>query len=340
MSFHARLPVLGLIASTLMLAACDRGTPPEPLAPPDNPEPVSAPAGTAAATNPAAGGDAAAATPATAGSDVAAPADPLAAALAGAHRSAENRARDEWRHPRETLTFFGVTPTQTIIEVTPGGGWYTEVLAPMVRGQGKLVAAIIDPASVANEGGRGYYERSNGAFEDKLKTTPDVYGEVEVRRFDITAPSFGPAGSADTVVTFRNVHNWLGSGSAEGMFKGFFDVLKPGGVLGVVEHRARPDSTGAKNPESGYMTEDAVIALATAAGFELAERSEINANPKDTADHPNGVWTLPPSLNVPDGEDAQKYRAIGESDRMTLKFVKPRGDEIQRQGMDTPAGNG
>lgn len=323
MPFHLRLPALGLIASTLLLAACDRSTPPEPIAPPDNPEPVSAPTGgTATASDAVAAADAARAS------------DPLAAALEGPHRSAENRARDAWRHPRETLAFFGVEPTHTVVEITPGGGWYTEVLAPYMRGQGKLVAAVVDPASASNDQSRAYYERSNGAFDEKLQGASDVYGEVEVRPFTLAEPSFGPAGSADVVLTFRNVHNWLGSGAAPAMFKGFFEVLRPGGTLGVVEHRAQPGSAAASDGKSGYMTEDAVIALATEAGFELAERSEINANPNDTADHPNGVWTLPPSLRVPDGEDAEKYRAIGESDRMTLKFVKPRGDAIVRQGMD------
>lgn len=262
------------------------------------------------------------------------PADPLDAALAGAHRSDQNKARDLWRHPRETLAFFGFDPAATTIEITPGGGWYTEVLAPAVKGRGKLVAAIVDATTVNTDGLKSYLERSNNAFAEKMKTSPELYGEVEVRMFPSTAPAFGPDGSADLVLTFRNVHNWVGWGTAPAMFEGFFKVLKPGGVLGIVEHRAQPDSAAAKNKDSGYMTEEAVIALVTAAGFELAGKSEINANAKDTGDHPNGVWTLPPSLDVPEGEDPEKYKAIGESDRMTLKFVKPQGDEIKRTGMD------
>jgi predicted methyltransferase len=265
---------------------------------------------------------------------VAAPAaDPIAAALAGEHRSEANRARDAWRHPAETLAFFGFAPDATVIEITPGGGWYTEVLAPAMKGQGTLVAAIIDPASASSERATEYYTRGNQSFRDKL-AGHELYSDVRVHEFSASAPSFGEPESADLVLTFRNVHNWVGSGAAPAMFKGFFDVLKPGATLGVVEHRAPAGSAAAGNPDSGYMTEDAVIALATAAGFELAERSEINANPADTHDHPNGVWTLPPSSRVPEGEDGAKYAAIGESDRMTLKFSKPRGDAIKATGMD------
>lgn len=310
-----RIPTpLFAIALAAALAGCERQQPAEPPAPPAEPDPVSS-----ASAEPAP-------TPAAA--------DPLSAALSGDHRSAENRARDAWRHPQETLAFFGVKPDSTVIEITPGGGWYTEILAPALKDGGTLVAAIIDPASASNERAQAYYTRSNTEFRGKLDAAPDTYGNVEIREFSLSEPRFGEDGSADLVLTFRNVHNWAGSGSAAGMFQGFFDVLKPGGTLGVVEHRAKPDSAAAKDEGSGYMTEDAVIALATAAGFELAEKSEINANPADTGDHPNGVWTLPPSLRVPEGDDPEPYKAIGESDRMTLKFVKPREDSIMRQGMD------
>lgn len=301
-------PVLTL-AIVAALAGCNRSETPAPAAPAADPAPVVAEAPAPAA-------------------------DPLAAALAGDHRSEENRARDDWRHPQETLAFFGLQPTMTVVEITPGGGWYTEVLAPVLRDGGRLVAAVIDPESASNERARDYYARGNDAFRGKLDGTPAVYDQVTVHAFSASEPAFGEAGSADMVVTFRNVHNWSGSGAAPAMFKGFFDVLRPGGVLGVVEHRADAGSKAAEDSGSGYMTEDAVIALATAAGFELAEKSEVNANPADTRDHPNGVWTLLPSLRVPDGEDAEKYKAIGESDRMTLKFVKPQGDQIKRTGMD------
>ena len=312
-------PFFALVVA-VALAGCE--VPVEPPAPPAEPEPVSE-AIAQAASGPEA-------------------ADPLATALAGEHRSQDNRARDMWRHPQDTLTFFGFNPSATVVEITPGGGgWYTEILAPALKGEGTLIATIIDPASVSNERARDYTSHSNDEFRAKLQAAPEIYGNVAVREFSLAEPSFGPDGSADLVLTFRNVHNWIGSGSAPAMFEGFFKVLKPGGTLGVVEHRAKPDSAAATKGNSGYMTEDAVIALATAAGFELAERSEINANPNDTADHPNGVWTLPPVLRVPEGEDAKRYKAIGESDRMTLKFVKPRGDQINRQGMDeVPENNG
>jgi predicted methyltransferase len=303
---------LALIAA---LAGCSRDD-----APATPPAPASAPAPAPVAAEPP--------PPAT---PVAA--DPIAAALAGDHRSAENRARDAWRHPAETLAFFGFAPDATVIEITPGGGWYTEVLAPAMKGRGTLVAAVIDPASASNERAQEYYTRGNQAFRDKLAGNA-LYGDVRVHEFSASQPSFGEAGSADLVLTFRNVHNWVGSGAAAAMFQGFYEVLKPGATLGVVEHRAPADSAAAGNPDSGYMTEDAVIALATAAGFELAGRSEINANPADTRDHPNGVWTLPPSSRVPEGEDGAKYLAIGESDRMTLKFTKPIGDAIKSTGMD------
>jgi predicted methyltransferase len=260
----------------------------------------------------------------------AAPADPMAAfaarmdtVLAGAQRSDANKARDAYRHPKETLQFFGLKPGMTVVEITPGGGWYTEILGPLMKGDGKAVAAIIDPNSAASDRAKDYYTKANGDFRAKLAADAASFGEVEVREFSLSAPVLGEPGSADMVLTFRNVHNWTGSGAAPGMFKAFFDVLKPGGVLGVVEHRASAGTPSAEDPRSGYMLEDDVIKLATDAGFVLAAKSEINANPKDTKDHPNGVWNLPPNLNVKEGDDKAKYEAIGESDRMTLRFIKP-----------------
>ncbi len=260
-----------------------------------------------------------------------APADDFAAklesTLAGAHRSEANRARDAFRHPKETLTFFGLAPGMTVVEITPGGGWYTEVLAPLLKGQGNYVAAIIDPTTVASEGARNYYTKSNTSFREKIAADAALYDGAQVVEFNPAAPVLGPEGSADLVVTFRNVHNWVGSDSVQPMFDGFFKVLKPGGVLGVVEHRAKADDTRAikELADTGYFPEALVIEHATKAGFQLVEKSEINANPLDTKDHPNGVWSLPPSSqmdNTPEADHA-KYKAIGESDRMTLKFVKP-----------------
>lgn len=245
--------------------------------------------------------------------------DPLLdQALAGAWRSPENMARDPYRHPRETLAFFGIETGQTVVEITPGGGWYAEILAPWLRTG--YVAAVVDPQARPEGRARDYAARSKDGLEALFAAKPAQFSDARVVLYDPKAPAFGPAGSADAVLTFRNVHNWRGDGVAGAMFKGFFEVLKPGGVLGVVEHRAAGDV--ADDDRSGYVGQDQVIALATAAGFRLDQASEINANPRDTRNHPNGVWTLPP-VNNHDAEDRQMYQAIGESDRMTLRFIKP-----------------
>ncbi len=260
------------------------------------------------------------ATPAKASPSLpAADAAALDAVLKGDWRNAENTARDVYRHPKETLAFFGVKPTQTVVEITPGGGWYAEVLGPYLKKSGHYVAAVVDPAS-ASEKSRGYYQRSMDGLQKKFTDGPAQFDKAKMVKYDPAKPVFGAADSADVVLTFRNVHNWRSANQAEGMFKGFFAVLKPGGVLGVVEHRANQDV--AADDKTGYVGEAQVIAMAEAAGFRLDGKSEINANPKDTKDHPNGVWTLPPSNNHPEADRA-KYQAIGESDRMTLRFVKP-----------------
>ncbi|WAC62407.1 methyltransferase [Pseudoxanthomonas sp. SL93] len=244
----------------------------------------------------------------------------LDAVLKGAWRDPKNAARDRYRHPKETLTFFGVTPDKTVIEITPGGGWYSEVLAPYLRERGEYIAAVVDPMSRPEGGSRDYYQRGVDGLSKKFAGAAAQYDKATVVKYDPTAPVFGAANSADVVLTFRNVHNWRKDKQAAGMFKGFFNVLKPGGVLGVVEHRAATDVP--EDDGSGYVGEAQVIAMAEAAGFRLAGKSEVNANPKDTKDHPNGVWTLPP-VGRHDAAEAAKYQAIGESDRMTLRFVKP-----------------
>lgn len=242
----------------------------------------------------------------------------LDAALAGTHRSDANRARDVYRHPKDTLLFFGLKPDMTVIELWPGGGWYTEVLAPVLRGTGHLVAAAYPADSDS-----AYFQRVLGNYQAKLAAAPAVYDQVAVIGFNPPAQaSLGPANSADMVLTFRNLHNWKASGNLKAVFDAAFAVLKPGGVFGVVEHRAPAGSTVEEVFETGYMPQDYVIELAKQAGFELAATSEINANPKDTKDHPKGVWTLPPTFRLGE-QDKAKYLAIGESDRMTLKFVKP-----------------
>lgn len=246
----------------------------------------------------------------------------LDAALNNPSRSVEDRARDQWRHPLETLQFFGVDPSMTVVEIWPGGGWYTRILAPFLKsGGGLYYAAQVDPA--ASERAAAAVDRYRSEFANA-----EVYGEIKIT--SLGAGEIAPENSADVVLTFRNVHNWTASGSAEDNFKAFYRALKPGGVLGVVEHRADEDADE-KDSSSGYVKESTVKALAEAAGFELAGASEINANPNDTKDHPFGVWTLPPvrrSSASPGQEDPNfdraKYDAIGESDRMTLKFVKPR----------------
>jgi predicted methyltransferase len=241
----------------------------------------------------------------------------FAAALAGEHRSEENRARDDWRHPAETLAFFGLEPGMTVVELSPGGGWYTEVLAPLLRDEGKLYAAHFDV------NGGAYARRSLGGFLRKLGADNDVYGGVVVSTLAPPATiDIAPAGSADLILAFRNVHSWLRGDTLEPVFAAVYEALKPGGVFGVVQHRAPEGRSIEAMKNTGYVTEAYVIAAAEAAGFELADSAEINANAKDTADHPEGVWTLPPTLALGD-KDRERYLAIGESDRMTLKFVKP-----------------
>jgi predicted methyltransferase len=244
----------------------------------------------------------------------------LDAAIAGSWRNPNNVARDKYRHPKETLTFFGVRPDQSIVEITPGTGWYTEILAPLLHDHGHYFGDIEDPASV-KPAARAETDDQNNQYEAKLALRPDLYVMTQVRSFDPAAPVLGPANSADVVLTFRNVHNWVMDGRQAAMFKAIFTVLKPGGVLGVTDHRANPGP--ATDGTHGYLTEQQVIDYATAAGLVLDGKSEINANPKDTKDYPKGVWTLPPTLTL--GEtDRSKYLAIGESDRMTLRFVKPK----------------
>jgi len=272
------------------------------------------------------------ATPALAGKPMAAPAKgasadahraALDAAIAGDWRDAKNVARDGFRHPADTLHFFGLAPSQQVVEITPGGGgWYSEILAPYLRGTGSYTAAMVDPAALPEGRGRDFQQQALDALKTRLAAHPAQFDKVAFALFDPKAPAFGAPGSVDTVLTFRNVHNWVAAGNADAYFAAFFAALKPGGTLGVVDHRAKPGTGLETMKKSGYLTEQLVIDYATKAGFVLVARSEINANPKDDTDHPNGVWTLPPT-NRHDAEDDAMYRAIGESDRMTLRFRKP-----------------
>lgn len=249
-----------------------------------------------------------------------APAVTVASMLDNPARSAANKTRDGYRHPAETLEFFGVQPNMTVVEIWPGGGWYSEILAPYLKDNGTFYAAHF-PTSETRQG----YINSRQRFADRI-ASDDAFSKVQLTEFaPLEQSAIAPAGSADVVLTFRNVHNWYMGGSEEalaGAFATFYTALKPGGVLGVVDHRLPEDRPDEDMATSGYVKESLVIRYAEAAGFVLADDSDINANPNDTADHPRGVWTLPPSLRLGD-EEREKYLAIGESDRFTLKFVKP-----------------
>lgn len=238
----------------------------------------------------------------------------------GSHvRSISNVMRDAARNPEQTLAFFAVEPQHTVVEIWPGGGWYTEILAPLLREDGKYIAAHFDPDSSVD-----YFRKSLDAYKEKLEKSPDVYDRVEltVLNFDPQTP-IAPPESADRVLTFRNVHNWLSQGRDEAavVFAKMHAALKPGGMLGLVEHRARIGTDLETMVRTGYVTEELIVELAEEAGFELLSRSPVNQNPRDTTNHPEGVWTLPPTLRLGDENRAQ-YLAIGESDRMTLLFVK------------------
>ena len=250
----------------------------------------------------------------------------LDAAIAGAHRSAANKARDRYRHPKETLEFFGLRRDMTVVEIWPGGGWYTDILAPVLKGAGKLYAAQYG-ANAAFP----YQREEMDALRAKLERAPEVYGEVTLTALGFPDElQIAPRESADLVVTFRNVHNWFdpnyGRDANRLAFVAMFDALKPGGTLGIVDHRWPDPATEDPQAANGYMSEERTIEYAEAAGFEFVGRSDVNRNPRDTHDHPNGVWTLPPDLAVRDPGDRQKYLDIGESDRFTLKFVKPAAD--------------
>ena len=237
--------------------------------------------------------------------------------LAGSQRSPQNRARDQYRHPKETLLFFGLRPEMRVLEVWPEPGWYTEVLAPLLREHGKYDAAVIEPDPQSK-----YITQRLSGFQQKLAERPDVYDRVSVVTFPSDGADVVPPGSLDMVVTFRNIHNWMARGTAAQAFATMYKALKPGGVLGVAEHRGNPSVPQDPQAKSGYVNEDYAIRLIEGQGFKLVGESQINANPKDTKDYEQGVWTLPPTYRLGDA-DRQKYTDIGESDRFTLKFVKP-----------------
>lgn len=252
---------------------------------------------------------------------VAATAAALDQILAADHRSAEHKARDAYRHPKETLLFFGVRPDMHVVEIWPGAnGWYTEILAPLLREEGKLYTAQWDPDATSE-----YIQRGLAAFRARLGARPDLYDRVEVTVLAASPDrqAIAPPGSVDLVVTFRNLHNWMTYGWAPEALAAMYAALKPGGVLGVVEHRGNPAVPQDPKATSGYVNEDYAIKLIESAGFRHVGASEINANRLDTKDYERGVWTLPPSFRLGEA-DHSRYADIGESDRFTLKFVKPR----------------
>jgi predicted methyltransferase len=245
-------------------------------------------------------------------------AEDLTAILGGDQRTPEERARDVYRHPKETLLFFGIRPEMKVLEVWPEPGWYTEILAPLLRAKGSYYAGVIavDPAN------KHSVQRLDD-FRAKLASRPDLYDKVIVAPFPDAVGTTVPAASLDMVVTFRNIHNWMYQGTAPQMFAAMYRALKPGGILGVVEHRGNPAVPQDPQAKSGYVNEDYAIRLIEAQGFRLEANSEVNDNPKDTKDYEQGVWTLPPTYRL-GAKDHDKYAAIGESDRFTLRFVKPR----------------
>jgi predicted methyltransferase len=239
----------------------------------------------------------------------------LELAVAGHRRSAENLTRDSARRPVETLQFFELAPNQTIVEIDPGAGWFMEILAPYLSKSGTYVAAVVRPTSGPNQ----------GKLSPKFEKWIAKYPEAKVQMTEFALPNnvqIAPSGTADRVLTFNNVHNWMEEGHEAKAFKAFYKALKPGGILGVVQHRGDPSRKQDPKAEDGYVREDYIIKLAKAAGFHLLGKSDLNANPKDTKNYPEGVWTLPPTFELKD-KDREKYAAIGESDKATLKFLKP-----------------
>ena len=242
----------------------------------------------------------------------------MAKILAGEHRSAKNKARDQYRHPAETLAFFGLRPDSTVMEIWPGEGWYTEIIAPYVRGQGRFIAAGFDPDSEIE-----FIRNGAAKYKAKLDANPELYDHAELT---VLMPpdklELAPPDSIDLIVTFRSIHNWMPRGNQDDVIAAMYRALKPGGIVGVEEHRGIASEPQDPEAKTGYVNQDYAISLFEKAGFVLDGTSEINANPADTKNYPEGVWTLPPTLRLGE-ENRDTYLAIGESDRFTLRFIKP-----------------
>jgi predicted methyltransferase len=243
------------------------------------------------------------------------------------HRSEKNINRNVYRNPVDTLRFFEVQPEMTVVEVSPGGGWYTEILGPYLKDHGELYLAIFSENSK-----RSYAPRLNKKIKEMTKDK-NLYGKIHFSTMeapDAIGP-IAPDNSVDRVLTFRNVHNWMKDGKAKEVFQSFYNSLKPGGILGVVEHRAKMNKKQDPKSKSGYVREDYMIDLASSVGFKFVSKSEINANYNDSSNHPEGVWTLPPRLKLGQKDKMHsKYLALGESDRMTIKFIKPKKDNPKK----------
>lgn len=241
-------------------------------------------------------------------------------AMDGDHRSDKNKSRNKYRHPVETMRFFGLKPEMTVLEIAPGGGWYTEILAPIMRDTGIYISGSYD---VKVEGQAKYRYRQNKTLLKQITDQPELYGQIKVAAYSPPqSRNLWQENSVDMVLTFRSSHGWVSDGLIDDVYSDFFKVVKPGGTLGVVQHRAPAGGDAPEWANKGYVPEARVIQAAEKAGFILDAKSEINANPKDLKDHDEGVWRLPPTLSL-DDKDREKYLAIGESDRMTLRFKKP-----------------
>jgi predicted methyltransferase len=244
----------------------------------------------------------------------------LESAVGNPARSEKFVARDKARHPLEELAFFGVTPQSTVVEIWPGGGYWTEILAPLLHDHGGYYVAL--QGKGGSEAADAEADKLNALLHAKIEADSATYGKVTPTVFGVAQSDIAPPGSADFVLSFRNLHNWMKDGFAPEAFAAFYRALKPGGVLGLEEHRGQRDTAQDPKAEDGYVRQDYAIALAEKAGFQFAGSSEINANLKDTANWPKGVWTLPPTLRLGD-QDRAKYEAIGEADNFVLKFRKP-----------------